>query len=55
MEKEPRWKEWVSLTDEQIDEIPFHLFIPSEQEIYAQKALRWFARAIEIKSKELNT
>ena len=23
MEKEPRWKEWVSLTEEQIDQIPF--------------------------------
>ena len=48
-------REWVGLTDEEIDKTPCELYAPDQGGMTVEEGLQFYARAIEAKLKEKNT
>ena len=48
-------RQWVGLTDEEIDKTPCELYAPDQGGMTMEEGLRVYARAIEAKLKEKNT
>ena len=51
----PPKREWVELTNEEIDKTPCELYAPDQGGMTVEEGLQVYARAIEAKLKEKNT